>query len=75
MLPRSSTTLCLDVAAQNGEPIRPEQGFPIRLLLPGYEGNTSMYPYGMPANRWADDVEDLIAAGVDRVVKQARGAP
>ncbi|MFK7731774.1 MAG: sulfite dehydrogenase [Pseudomonadales bacterium] len=28
--------------AQNGEPLRPEQGFPIRLLLPGWEGNTSI---------------------------------
>jgi sulfane dehydrogenase subunit SoxC len=27
---------------QNGEPIRPEQGFPMRLLLPGYEGNASV---------------------------------
>jgi sulfane dehydrogenase subunit SoxC len=27
---------------QNGEPLRPEQGFPIRLLLPGYEGNTNV---------------------------------
>jgi len=27
---------------QNGEPIRPEQGFPIRLLLPGWEGNTNV---------------------------------
>ncbi|NND93047.1 MAG: sulfite dehydrogenase [Granulosicoccus sp.] len=25
---------------QNGEPIRPEQGYPMRLLLPGFEGNT-----------------------------------
>ncbi|HEV8539636.1 MAG TPA: sulfite dehydrogenase [Nitrospiraceae bacterium] len=25
--------------AQNGEPLRPEQGYPIRLLLPGWEGN------------------------------------
>jgi sulfane dehydrogenase subunit SoxC len=25
--------------AQNGEPIRPEQGYPIRLFLPGWEGN------------------------------------
>ena len=25
---------------QNGEAIRPEQGYPIRLVLPGYEGNT-----------------------------------
>ena len=28
--------------AQNGEPLRPEQGFPIRLLLPGFEGNTNV---------------------------------
>jgi sulfane dehydrogenase subunit SoxC len=37
---------CLDDALialfQNGEPLRPEQGFPMRLLLPGYEGNTSI---------------------------------
>ena len=30
------------VWAQNGEPIRPEQGFPLRLLLPGWEGSTSV---------------------------------
>lgn len=28
--------------AQNGEPLRPEQGYPIRLLLPGFEGNTNV---------------------------------
>lgn len=28
--------------AQNGEALRPEQGFPIRLLLPGYEGNMNV---------------------------------
>jgi sulfane dehydrogenase subunit SoxC len=28
--------------AQNGEPIRPEQGYPMRLLLPGYEGNANV---------------------------------
>jgi len=37
---------CLDDAMialfQNGEPIRPEQGFPMRLLLPGYEGNINV---------------------------------
>lgn len=32
----------LIVWAQNGEPLRPEQGFPLRLLLPGWEGNTSV---------------------------------
>lgn len=25
--------------AQNGEPLRPEQGYPVRLFLPGWEGN------------------------------------
>jgi sulfane dehydrogenase subunit SoxC len=28
--------------AQNGEPLRPAQGYPMRLLLPGWEGNTSI---------------------------------
>jgi sulfane dehydrogenase subunit SoxC len=28
--------------AQNGEALRPEQGYPIRLLLPGWEGNTNV---------------------------------
>ena len=28
--------------AQNGERLRPEQGYPLRLLLPGYEGNMSI---------------------------------
>jgi sulfane dehydrogenase subunit SoxC len=25
---------------QNGEPIRPEQGYPVRLIIPGWEGST-----------------------------------
>ena len=28
--------------AQNGEALRPEQGYPLRLLLPGFEGNTQI---------------------------------
>ena len=28
--------------AQNGEPLRPEQGYPVRLFLPGWEGNASV---------------------------------
>lgn len=30
------------VWAQNGEPLRPAQGFPLRLLLPGFEGNSNV---------------------------------
>jgi len=32
----------LVVYAQNGEPLRPEQGYPLRLLLPGWEGNSNV---------------------------------
>ena len=32
----------LVVWAQNGEPLRPEQGYPMRLLLPGWEGNINI---------------------------------
>lgn len=32
----------LIVYGQNGEAIRPEQGYPIRLFLPGWEGNISV---------------------------------
>jgi sulfane dehydrogenase subunit SoxC len=30
------------VYAQNGEMLRPEQGYPLRLLLPGFEGNMNV---------------------------------
>lgn len=37
---------CLDDAllaySQNGERLRPEQGYPLRVFLPGYEGNMSI---------------------------------
>ncbi|MEQ8234540.1 MAG: sulfite dehydrogenase [Gammaproteobacteria bacterium] len=37
---------CLDdvilAYAQNGEALRPEQGYPLRLLVPGYEGSISV---------------------------------
>jgi sulfane dehydrogenase subunit SoxC len=32
----------LIVYAQNGERLRPEQGYPLRLLLPGFEGNMNV---------------------------------
>jgi len=36
----------------------------------GYEGGSNLYEYGRPALRWAGDIEDRIAAGVDGLVKQ-----
>ena len=30
------------VYAQNGEMLRPQQGYPLRLFLPGWEGNMSI---------------------------------
>ena len=28
--------------AQNGEALRPEQGYPLRLIVPGFEGSTNI---------------------------------
>jgi hypothetical protein len=36
----------------------------------GYEGNQAVMIYGLPASRWADDVEDLIRAGARRAVER-----
>lgn len=33
---------CLVVYGQNGEALRPEQGFPMRLLVPGWQGNINV---------------------------------
>jgi len=35
----------------------------------GYEGGGAMVPYGQPALRWADDIEDLITSAVARLVQ------
>ena len=55
---------------QNGEPVRPENGYPVRLLLPGYEGNTSnkwirriqfsnsMFQMREETSRYADHLPD-----------------
>ena len=37
----------------------------------GYEGGLAMIPYGQPALRWADDVEDLITSAVNRLVHKS----
>ncbi len=33
---------CLVAYGQNGEPVRPEQGYPVRLVVPGWEGNVNV---------------------------------
>lgn len=33
---------CLVAYAQNGEMLRPEQGYPLRLVVPGFEGNMNV---------------------------------
>ena len=35
----------------------------------GYEGGAFLYEYGLPANRWAEDVEERVAEAVHRLVK------
>jgi neutral ceramidase len=40
----------------------------------GYEGNSSMLVYGMPAERWAPDIEEIIATSVDRGVHAVQPA-
>ncbi|MFN0056694.1 MAG: neutral/alkaline non-lysosomal ceramidase N-terminal domain-containing protein [Planctomycetales bacterium] len=38
----------------------------------GYEGGSNLYEYGRPALRWRGDIEDRIAEGVHRLVKQVK---
>ena len=40
----------------------------------GYEGAHATMVYGLPAFRWADDVEDLVNAGARRVVERLQAA-
>jgi sulfane dehydrogenase subunit SoxC len=44
--------------AQNGEPLRPEQGFPLRMLLPGFEGNSNV--------KWVRRIEVLDQPAMSR---------
>jgi hypothetical protein len=39
----------------------------------GYEGGSNLYEYGRPALRWSGEVEDVIAKGVRKLVKEVRG--
>jgi sulfane dehydrogenase subunit SoxC len=48
----------LVVFAQNGEPLRPEQGYPLRLLAPGWEGNVSV--------KWLHRVEAIDGPAMTR---------
>jgi neutral ceramidase len=39
----------------------------------GYEGGPNLFEYGRPALRWAGDVEERIAAAVEKLVKEVAG--
>ena len=38
----------------------------------GYEGARATMAYGLPAFRWADDIEELVNSGAERVVTRVR---
>jgi neutral ceramidase len=40
----------------------------------GYEGAQAVMIYGLPAHRWAEDVEDLVNAGARRAVERVRAS-
>jgi neutral ceramidase len=46
---------------------------PLRSPLWGYEGSQAMKVLGLPALRWADDVEDLVSASARRLVNETKG--
>jgi neutral ceramidase len=39
----------------------------------GYEGNTSMIIYGLPAERWSESIEETISTAVERLVRRVEG--
>lgn len=43
------------------------------LIEGGYEGQSSMMVYGLPTERWADDVEERVVQAVRRCVDQVAG--
>jgi neutral ceramidase len=45
---------------------------PVASRLWGYEGSQAMKVLGLPALRWADDVEDLVTASARRLVTETR---
>ena len=45
---------------------------PLASPLWGYEGSQAMKVLGLPALRWADDVEDLVTASTRRLVNETR---
>ena len=56
---------------QNGEPIRPEQGYPMRLFVPGWEGNTNVkwltqIKLTREASQFRDETSKYTDTGPDR---------
>ena len=56
---------CLVVYAQNGEALRPEQGYPLRLVVPGWEGNVSI--------KWLRRINSATSRGIP--AKRRRNTP
>ena len=40
----------------------------------GYEGQSSMAVYGLPADRWRENVEDLVNRGIKQLVSETKWA-
>jgi hypothetical protein len=38
----------------------------------GYEGQSAMAVYGLPADRWKENVEDLVTKGVNQLVRDTK---
>jgi neutral ceramidase len=38
----------------------------------GYEGQSSMAVYGLPADRWKENVEDLVTEGINQLVRDTK---
>jgi len=42
------------------------------LLEGGYEGQSSMAVYGLPADRWKENVEELVNKGIKQLVSETK---
>ena len=38
----------------------------------GYEGQSSMAVYGLPADRWKENIEELVTDGIRQLVRETK---